>query len=371
MDNEGVSAVVGTLLIVGMLMLAAVGVLYWGVPAIRELRDRSTFDHVAVQASRFNEELRGLVLKGDPQNAARPTMVVPGGTLQVTAGHRVVVAFMIEAPDFAALPETTLVVNPYNVFFWGWGDDDRYFELKNVGKGVPGLAGVFGARLTVYEVAGGVQTKRWAPPIDAFPEGAARTVDLGANYDMSGKVLRVIGENVSALGASAQFLEAWMMDAGAVEYEIGTGAGLFGFALENGALILERKGDTFFEQPPFIQFPDLQVNHETFTWRFLQLSGATGAGGTGSARYPFFLSLVQNEPRLEGPAASLVRLYVNGTNEVAWWNLLDGLSPRMVKLGEQADDGLQFARKVNAYQFDPFRVKLVHSEVLVRVTPGG
>ena len=52
-------------------------------------------------------------------------------------------------------------------------------------------------------------------------------------------------------------------------------------------LLMERKGEAFFEQPPLVQLPNTQVNKDTFTWRFLQLSGQTGAGGTGSMRYPF------------------------------------------------------------------------------------
>lgn len=376
MDSEGVSAVVGTLLIVGMLMLGAVGVLYWGLPAIQGLRDRNSFEHVVNQAGRFNEELRALALKGDAQNAARPVLNIPGGTLQVTGGHRVLVAYMIEAPDYAALDGSErLITNPYNVSFWDWGDDDNDFELVNTGRAVSLLDG-HRAVITVEEVEGETFTNVGGYAGDLATNAHVVITLTPPGYSMAGKVLHIRGESQPLLGGDgATFLEAWLMDVGAVEYEIGTSRNTFQLWLENGALMKSHGGDAFFEEPPLIQLPNTQVNHDTFTWRFLQLTGSTGAGGTGTQRYPFFLSLVQNEARLEGPAASIVRMYVNGTTEDDWNEILSSLDDPaenpMIRLGAESDDGLQYAERPNASQYKLFRVKLVHSEILVRVTPGG
>lgn len=304
-DQRGVSPVVGTILILVIMIFSIGGIMTWGVPAIQGLQERAEYQSVLTQFLQMQSDVRGL---RDPQNTRITQISVNDGQLTFDRGSRWVVTGVKDPdPNYEAM------------YLTGW-EADAPDSLTIAGGTIDGTH-----KITVDRVVGGSVSNIWTCVIGTCnqivsldDDDADTTGDV--DFTAIGTVIRV------QVHTSDAKWEAWIVNAGHLEYHLTELNRNNRLHFEMGAVFTQQ--DTYFyvEQAPTVKDPDYTLDPQDISLfvRLLQLSGVDPQGVSGRGEYPILYHLVDNYGSARGrpsfdPAYS-ARIQIHGELEVPFCN---------------------------------------------------
>lgn len=307
-DHRAVSPVVGTILILVIMIISIGGIMAWGVPAIAGLQERAEYQSVLTQFLQMQSDVRGL---RDPQNTRITQISVNDGKLEFDLGSRWVVT---GTTDAAYEP----------LYLTGW-EMDRPTTLTIAGGALPGAT----SKVTADLFNGGS-----IDPISSCTGAGCSTINLdGADADALGDadfqeistVLRI--QIHEATGAK---FEAWIINAGHLEYHLTERNLNNRIHFEMGAVFSQHTDFFYLEQAPTVKNPDydlLPAEDISLFVRLLQLTGTVPQGVGGRGQFPIIFHLVDNYGAARGrpsfnPAES-ARIQIHGELEVPFCNYFE------------------------------------------------
>lgn len=347
-DRDGVSPVVGTILILVIMILATGGVMAWGVPAIQGLQDRAEYQNVLTQFLQMDSDVRNL---RDPQNTRIARISMSDGYLTFGPGSRWVVSASRHAD--------------YNAFFLdGWENADP--EPSSVVL----MGGTVDAtnQISVDKASGGTLSNAWSCP---GTDPCTNTVNLGG---------LVLGDDVIRIQLKEGTVrwEAWIFDVGRLSYRLTQLNDQNQLHFEMGALFSQHDSYFYVQEAPTIKDPDYLIDtpDTNLFVRVLHLQGIDQAVA-GEGRFPVVYHLVDNYGASRGRTsfnpAQMVRLQIHGDLEAAFcnyfdrrpgWEQEDGAGDPIAcpATGTGGDVNLRFEKGANALTYD-----LSHSVVRTSV----
>lgn len=344
-DRDGVSPVVGTILILVIMILATGGVMAWGVPAIQGLQDRAEYQNVLTQFLQMDSDVRNL---RDPQNTRIARISMSDGYLSFGPGSR----WVVSASRGSA----------YNGFFLtGWETVNP--PTVDLAGGLVGAAD----QITVDEATGGTLANAWSCAAGT----CTNTVDL-MGLQLGSDVVRI-----QIKTGSVQW-EAWIFNVGRLSYRLTQLNDQNQLHFEMGALFSQHDSYFYVQEAPTIKDPDYEIDtpDTNLFVRVLHLQGIDQAVA-GEGRFPVVYHLVDNYGASRGRTsfnpAQMVRLQIHGDLEAAFCNYFDrrpgwqqedsaGAETACPATGTGGDVNLRFEKGANALTYD-----LSHSVVRTSV----
>lgn len=296
--EDGVSPVVGSVLVLVIMMVAIGGIMAWGVPAIQGLQDRAEYQAVLTQFIQMQSDVRGL---RDPQNTRISTIAISQGELRFDEGSRWVVTASVAAA-YDNLQWSDWSYNPVAA--------DTTIELEGVT-----LTGA--NAIVVDRVSGGTFTT-----VYQCTATCGTAVTLGA-AELDSSTVRILVKDAGVVVA-----ETWIMHMGHMWYELTDLNENNRLHFEMGAVFSQHVDYYYLEESPTIKDPDFSptdVDDEdrTMFLRLLQLTGVD-QGVSGKGRFPIVYHLVDNygfsrgRPSFE--SIHQLRIQIDGFLEVPFCN---------------------------------------------------
>ncbi len=309
-DHRGVSPVVGTILILVIMIISIGGIMAWGVPAIAGLQERAEYQSVLTQFLQMQSDVRGL---RDPQNTRITQISVNDGKLEFDLGSRWVIT---GTTDAAYEP----------MYLTGW-EVNAPNTLTIAGAALPAATN----KITVDLFSGGSIDSVWSCIAAACTTTISLDDDTPAdgtgdvNFGLVGTVLRI---QIHEAGG-AKF-EAWIINAGHLEYHLTERNLNNRIHFEMGAVFSQHTDFFYLEQAPTVKNPDydlLPAEDVSLFVRVLQLTGTMPQGVGGRGQFPIIFHLVDNYGAARGrpsfnPAVS-ARIQVHGELEVPFCNYFE------------------------------------------------
>lgn len=317
-DDEGVSPVVGMVLVLGISIVGIAAILYWGLPAIDEMKANVEHQSVEAQFQELDASIKELVAGTTEKTAKRwqPTLN-RGSVLLVNETEAWVYA--VEFQDSA---------KDYTFLYTGFADTDNAFKIKNVGP--DGLAN---AQITAYRVTG-TTTGQDLKVFEGATEWTAKS-PWAINTEKSLTLKDAQGVNVPIKNATIRFqifedgakvAEAFYVPTGRVDYKLDAGMGTKTVTENNGAVLTGNGYTSALINPPPI--PPLSTSGEVprYFARAVLLN-ATGSFG-GNDRFDVLVSLYATStlasydcidattPKLD--CVESVKLFLFGENKATW-----------------------------------------------------
>ncbi|HEX9816986.1 MAG TPA: hypothetical protein VGB18_08400 [Candidatus Thermoplasmatota archaeon] len=318
-DHRGVSPVVGTILILVIMIISIGGIMAWGVPAIAGLQERAEYQAVLTQFLQMQSDVRGL---RDPQNTRITQISVNDGKIDFDLGSRWVVSgFYAGNP----LVPPNLAIDYYaGMYLTGW-EVDQPNTLSIAGAVITNAH-----KITVDKFTGGSIDPVWSCPAPTCTSTVSLDgddADLVGDVDF-GDIDTVIRVQVHETGG-AKF-EAWIMNAGHLEYHLTERNENNRIHFEMGAVFSQHTSFFYLEQGPTVKNPDYNLLPEediSLFIRVLQLTGTVPQGVGGRGSFPIIYHLVDNYGAARGrpsfnPAEG-ARIQIHGELEVPFCNYFE------------------------------------------------
>ena len=302
-DRRSVSPVIGTILVMAIAMMGIMAILFWGMPAINQMRAQSQFDAVLRQ---FDLIDRGL---GELRPGAAVTFFVSAnsGSVEINSkGDRWVVSYCVKSG--------------YDLIYSGLSDEDNSFTIKNNGTGPISNFKVSAQIIQTGRPTNLVVTGATSP----LASGASATLSLktasGADQPIKNIVLYV---NVSS--GTTQIGEFYLFDAGYISYSMDTDSGTYRIYEANGGTIAAYPSYNWIRNTPIIVPPRNVSGKTQLLLRIVQITGNGSAGGSGGLTTSVLLSRIgtaDETSRLANKDVYKLRISVYGPTSATWLSWL-------------------------------------------------
>lgn len=298
--DEAVSPVVGTILVLAVSVVGIVATLYWGLPAIDEMKANVEVRSVKSQLMEFLADIQELSAGTAGKTAKHFQPSLQRGALHVDAGTEKWIIAMDMGHATAGRHD----------FYWspyGTGtpsDTDRDFVVYNSNATLTQTTGdvvkaflMNGAaeeqiaiRDAAYATCSGIPgtitsiTGGWAA-------GTSKEFTLCRNVGGSYKNLDLNQNTVriEIYDDNVLIAKAWFMDLGKLQYTLAAGLGAKDLVVTNGALIEGTNGQYVFNTAPPIPPPKTTSSSHRWFGRVVELNGTASFGG--SDRFDMILNL--------------------------------------------------------------------------------
>lgn len=246
-DDDAVSPVVGMILVLAISVVGIAAILYWGLPAIDEMKANVEHKSVESQFQELDAAIKELVAGTTERTAKRwqPTL------------NRGQVVLMNETEAFLYAVETYNATRYHNFTYWGLTDRDANFTIYNWGPYAINNTIVqayivnsttSGQELRVNSTK--YQAGTSAMGQELWPANDSITFRL---FDANGVYTNVTNQTIRfrIYNASTKIAEAFYVPTGRIDYRLEAGLGTKSVIENNGAL-LTGNANTFamLNQPP-------------------------------------------------------------------------------------------------------------------------
>lgn len=349
-DDRGVSPVIGTILVLAISTVGIFAVMYWGVPAMTEVQDRTSFEAVLEQYRIVDSTVENVVRGGAPDKASTVQLSVPGGSLEWNEGTRFLVELYF---DQTADPLADFVLT-------GWADRDETVNVRNVGEDLENASLVFTNWRGVQSDVRTIDVGLW----DGDDDG-----DGGVDFQFA--VPSPLHEHVVSLridDEGVKLYEAWVLDIGQLKWEFGTSLNVLEMVAENAATLTNQSGTFWLHDRPLIHsepYADDTEYHERVTVYLAQLVrnpklGSPNVEGAGAYRVLF--ALEDNFLRNANVNVDRFDIRVHGPWREAWLAYFeDAMNITRNALG----DGVSYDPPDDR----PVRFALFHSRIWTTILP--
>jgi len=301
-DRRSVSPVIGTILVMAIAMMGIMAILFWGIPAINQMRAQSQFDAVMRQFDLMDIALRELLRS---PGAARTIHVSANdGTVEINSnGDRWVVSYCVSQNR--------------DLLYYGLSDEDNIFTIKNNGNETITNFNVM-AQIIQTGRPTNLQVNYGSGDLAA---GANRTVTL-TNQPIKNIVLYV---NVSGGSPQAAIGEFYLFNAGYISYSMDTDTGTYRVYEANGGTVAGYPSYNWIRNRPMIVAPRNVSGKTQLYLRIVQVSGNGSAGGSGGVTAAVLLSRIgtaDETSRLADKDVYKLRVSIYGITSATWLSWL-------------------------------------------------
>ncbi|MEA3144257.1 MAG: hypothetical protein QOG31_1581 [Thermoplasmata archaeon] len=313
-DDASVSSVIGTVLVLAITVLGIASVLYWGAPTIDRIQSRNAQTAMEGEMEGLRDASQELSV---PDHSRFPTVAMPGGTLSVTKGTRILVT-----ADFDA----SLKACDFHVTDWADSGVDAAKvtvagpNCKTVVNCGASPAGAGQGCLEIYSVGATTLVKQsiTAGSCAVPPAVCSAPIVTGADFGQ-GDWMFQITDGATAVTPTV-YAQAWLHSTDQVAWRLTSGTGTWEEYLDAGA-IFSRTGSTYFlEKEAPIGDTAFGPAYYGLWLRTFKATAYSAIDGQGS--HQVFLSLKGNSVRADLPAAYKVRYDFSGGLAQPWCNAL-------------------------------------------------
>ncbi|MEA3136527.1 MAG: hypothetical protein QOC71_808 [Thermoplasmata archaeon] len=302
--ESAVTPVIGAILILAISVLGIAGVLYWGAPTLERIQAGNAQSAMVGEFEDLRAATRELSV---PDHSRFPTVVVPGGELQIQKGSRIMVT-----TDH----DSTHPTCDFRVTKWADTTDPTRFTLSTTGCRTTLFmsgthTGANEAVLEVLAVSGPTTTARTVTSVGGGVYSVA-----GANF-AAGDWLFRLSNGATPLVVYSQ---AWLHSGDQIRWDLGSGAGEYGIHLDAGTLFSRRQGTLFLERDASIGDSSFGTDYYGLWLRTLTADRYSGITGAGS--HQVYLSLLGNAVRVDEPGVYNLRYDISGDLAQSWCNAL-------------------------------------------------
>jgi hypothetical protein len=291
--DDGVSPVVGTILVLAITILGIAAITYWGAPMVARVQAGNA--QVAMQGE--FEGLRDATQElSVPDHSRFPAIAVPGGTLGIERGTR----FLVSVSHDPVNPACDLDVR-------GWGPGGN---ANQVTLNAPGCRPVTSANFEVHEVNGGTLTEK---PVSV---GGSTVTVTGADLKSGDWLFRITD---GAASNPVVYAEAWLHSSERIRWRLDSPVGERGLDLEGGAIFASDGGTTYLHKAPPIGDASFGANYYGL---WLRTYGALSRNSiTSAGTHQVFMALTSNDMQVDADASRL-RYTFQGDLAEAWCNAM-------------------------------------------------
>lgn len=311
-DTAAVTPLVGTVLILGVSTFGLAVVLTWGLPSMEQTQAKAEIDGVFEQFHSLEEIQQDVMRSGASGKASTGGVSFSQGELTRTQGS----VFIVQSHD-----------RLYNI------DDTHRYWAHMVDSSDPFVVHVQaldGAPTSDrYVTASTVDpdTEKQVGSVTAFNADGRAEVTVTRDALEGGTLrIRVMHLADDALGEPNDFriMDAWVMPAGALEYERDTRWGRTGVILEMGSVITDYPSGMHVHTDPLVR----QETHSSGETRFLSVFTPVLTGGpgdapvesTGPGTHPLRFLLDLNMLHVTGRDVVSAGVHVDGPRADLWYD---------------------------------------------------
>lgn len=319
--DQGAESVIGFVLIFGIALAAITVVLLGGTPVLDKVQSEQETDSLARFMNDLDTEISGLI-SGAPAGATPVWRVsMARGDLHLEDGH--VWAYAIDQDDDAGAGRS--------LGYAGFHGGTTTFTIVNEGAALADLR----ATGLLWDGSGSTPVTVTVP--SSLGAGASATVTL--SQAMERRSIEV--QFYEGASSVIPFARVWLVDAGAVVWEISAGGALKEVTYQNTGVI-HRQGDAMaFVNDPRVRPPvERSSDVDDVFLRIVNLNGNVEVSGRSSTEV--LLSSGGNHARFTGSEVNRVQIYPSEQHDAAWVRLLDsdelGYTFTVDSVGSGADE---------------------------------
>jgi hypothetical protein len=329
-DDSGVSPVVGMILVLGISVVGIAAVVYWGLPAIDEMKANVEFRTVEGQFNELDSTIKELVAGTTQRTAKRWQPSISRGEILIAENTQGWL-FSVEKYDSG---------KRHAVLYTNLTDGDNEFVLKNDGDHA-----LVDVKVEAYSIGASSETQLNVSLVGVNPWYVQMSGTNLASWTIGAeKQFKVSIRNVAPSDAAATIedgiyrfkvysgntpiAEAWFMNTGAATYSLDAGLGNKAVVLNNGAVMTGSKDSVTIQNSPAIPPPITSGGGYRVFSRAIVFDGS--AGFAGLDRFDVLLSLYAMsslasydcaEPTLSDCVQS-AKIYVWGDYQAPWYAYL-------------------------------------------------
>lgn len=320
--DEGVSPVVGMVLVLGISIVGIAAILYWGLPAIDEMKANVEHQSIEAQFQELDASIKELVAGTTEKTAKRwqPTL------------NRGSVLLLNETEGWVYAIEMYHATADYEFVYGGFDNTDNAFTIRNA----DGADDVGAATIEAFRVTGTTAGQA----LDVYKNGvlwnAAQPWGDGTTFALTLKDKN--GDDAPIKNATIRFriyegndkiAEAWFVPTGRVDYRLEAGLGTKTVTQNNGAVISGNGLTSTLLNPP----PLPPISETAGLPRFFARAVLLNATGSfvGSDRFDVLITLyststlasydcINDDPSVD--CVGSIKIFNYGQNQATWHNYL-------------------------------------------------
>lgn len=286
-DDEGVSPVVGMILVLAISIVGIAAILYWGLPAIDEMKANVEHRSLQSQFQDLDSTLKELVAGTTEKTAKRWQPTLNRGEVVVRNNTE---SWLFTADGYQGDDRITIAKNQYDFVFGNLADGDYSFTIFNNASFALQTIQVQG-----YTVgAGSSLTPLNLTCVECNTTAGAQTTSFSSWSAQSSRTFRAyvanagtatpypIDKNVfyfKITNSSSLVGEAWYMNVSAVQYKLRAGVTDRAVTETNGAILTTTGSSSAFLNAPPVPPPKTSNGGHRFFARAMVLYGNASAAG--------------------------------------------------------------------------------------------
>lgn len=346
-DESGVSPVVGMILVLGISIVGIAAILYWGLPAIDEMKANVEHRSLETQFLELDATIKELVTGTTEKTAKRWQPQLNRGNLLTQTAN---------AEGWLFALETYQADKEWSFVYDSLADGNHRFNLTSI------TAGAANVQVKASRISG-AQSEDLVVSGPAQADGVQVTADaLTANVSREYRVFTGAGVPEPLTGASYRLrvyadgkllAEAYYMTTGRVDYNLLAGIGEKAVVENNGAVITGNGGTYSIVNTPPIPPPTSTGGVMRFFGRAIALTGTLGFAGDD--RFDVLVSLSSTSTLASydcaqpdySDCAESAKIIVYGEYKDVWYSYLTNPN-RGYGFTEKTDGGVTYIEQRDA-----------------------
>lgn len=340
--DDGVSPVIGTILVLAITVFGIAALMVWGGPIIDRVQGQNAANAMQGEFEGLRDASQELSV---PDHSRFPAVALPRGEIGIATGTR----FMVTANHDPANPTCDLRMT-------GWGGT---VAVDHVTLAAVGCRAVTASNFDVYSVSGTTLSKMTATV------GATVTV-TGADFHTGDWMFRITDGAASPL----VYAEAWLHSSDRITWTLPSAVAPRALYLEGGAIFSQTGSTTFLAKAPPINDASFGVGYYGLWLR--TYAGLNRGTLTQAGTHQVYLALSSNDLHVDNNTVSSLRYTFSGDLAQAWCNALLARNPTLTGAAYAQDasatcaagdaQGIRsvtFAYTANA----PFQFRFLHARI--------
>lgn len=333
--DEGVSPVIGMILVLAISIVGIAAILYWGLPAIDEMKANVEYRSVTTQFTELDATIKELVAGTTEKTAKRWQPALNRGTVTVRNNTE---GWLVSTETYNASAN-------FDFVWLDLADGDNQFRIVHQSKNNAGSANldvqsykvegyvITGTTTqTTLNVTGGAAAApaQMANNATAWAHGAAQGFSVWVKDAGVATPQNLVGGTFKfrVYSGASLVAEAWFMNTGRVEYSLPTSVTEKTLTINNGALIAGTGGSK-----GIINTPPLPPPVESGgTWRFFARVVSIGGNSSfgGDSRFDLLISLYTTATlasydcalATKADCVETAKVFVYGEHRDTWYSYL-------------------------------------------------